>query len=96
MQAMGKLLATLVAPVFVLVGLALWESVCRISTNRSSWLLHRSIITHSPFIPLILLVLALRIGFQLYTFVRDGGLHRLLPSTTPLTYFQGGGRGEHS
>ena len=67
MQAMGKLLVTLVAPVFVLVGLHVGIGLPDID-QRTELLLHRSIITHSPFIPLIVLVLALRIGFGLYTF----------------------------
>ena len=65
MQAMGKLLVTLVAPVFVLVGLH-WGIGLPDIDQRTNLLLHRSIITHSPLIPFILLVLALRIGFGLY------------------------------
>ena len=67
MQAMGKLLVTLVAPVFVLMGLHVGIGLPDID-QRTDLLLHRSIITHGPFIPLILLVLALRIGLGLYAF----------------------------
>lgn len=67
MQRMGKLLVTLVAPIFVLVGLHWGISLPDID-QRTNLLLHRSIITHSPLIPLILLVLALRIGLGLHAF----------------------------
>ena len=67
MQAMGRLLVTLVAPVFVLVGLHCGIVMPDID-QRTDWLLHRSIITHSPLIPVIVVLLALRIGFGLYTF----------------------------
>ena len=67
MEAMGRLLVTLVAPVFVLVGLHCGIIMPDID-QRTNLLLHRSIITHSPLIPLILLFLALRIGLGLYAF----------------------------
>ena len=67
MQGMGKFLVTLVAPVFVLVGLHCGIIIPDID-QRTDLLLHRSIITHSPLIPLILLLLVLRIGFGLYAF----------------------------
>ena len=67
MQSMGKLLVTLVAPVFVVVGLHCGIVMPDID-QRTNLLLHRSIVTHSPLIPLILLLLALRIGLGLYAF----------------------------
>ncbi len=67
MQAVGKLLVTLVAPVFVAVGLHYGIGMPDID-QRTNLLLHRSIITHSPLIPLILLILASRIGLGLYSF----------------------------
>ena len=67
MQSMGKFLVTLVAPIFVLVGLH-WGIGLPDIDQRTDLLLHRSIITHSPLIPLILLLLALRIGLGLYAF----------------------------
>ena len=67
MGAMGRFLITLVAPVFVVVGLHCGIVMPDID-QRTDWLLHRSIITHSPLIPLILLLLALRIGLGLYAF----------------------------
>ena len=67
MQPMGRLLVTLVAPVFVVVGLHCGIGMPDID-QQTDLLLHRSIITHSPLIPLILLLLASRIGFGLYAF----------------------------
>ena len=67
MQTMGKFLVTLVAPVFVLVGLHCGIVMPDID-QRTSLLLHRSVITHSPLIPLIVLLLALKIGLGLYAF----------------------------
>ena len=67
MEAIGRLLVTLVAPVFVVVGLHCGIVMPDID-QRINLLLHRSIITHSPLIPLILLFLALRIGLGLYAF----------------------------
>ena len=67
MQAMGRFLVTVIAPVFVVVGLHCGIVMPDID-QRTNLLLHRSIITHSPLIPLILLLLALRIGFGLYAF----------------------------
>ena len=67
MQTMGRFLVTLVAPVFVLVGLHCGIVMPDID-QRTDLLLHRSIITHSPLIPVIVSLLALRIGLGLYTF----------------------------
>ena len=67
MQAMGKFLVTLVAPVLVLVGVH-WGIGLPDIDQRTNLLLHRSIITHSPLIPVIVVLLALRIGLGLYTF----------------------------
>ena len=67
METMGRFLVTLVAPVFVLVGLHCGIVMPDID-QRINLLLHRSIITHSLLIPLILLLLALRIGLGLYAF----------------------------
>ena len=66
MQAMGRLLVTLVTPVFVVVGLHCGIGMPDID-QRTSLLLHRSIITHSPLIPFIVLILASRIGLGLYS-----------------------------
>ena len=67
MQGMGRFLVTLVAPVFVVVGLHCGIVMPDID-QRTTLLLHRSIITHSPLIPVIVVLLALRIGLGLYTF----------------------------
>ena len=67
METMGRFLITLVAPVFVVVGLHSGIVMPDID-QRTSLLLHRSIITHSPLIPVIVVLLALRIGLGLYTF----------------------------
>ena len=50
MQGMGRFLVTLVAPVFVVVGLHCGIVMPDID-QRTNLLLHRSIITHSPLIP---------------------------------------------
>ena len=57
MQTMGKLLLTLVTPVFIVVGLHCGIGLPDID-QHTDLLLHRSIITHSPLIPLILLLLS--------------------------------------
>ena len=67
MQGMGRFLVTLVAPVFVVVGLHCGIVMPDID-QRTNLLLHRSIITHSPLIPVIVVLLALRIGLGLYAF----------------------------
>ncbi len=67
MQAMGRFLVTLVAPVFVVAGLRCGIVMPDID-QWTNLLLHRSIITHSPLIPLILFLLALRIRFGLHAF----------------------------
>ena len=67
METMGRFLVTLVAPVFVVVGLHCGIVMPDID-QRTTLLLHRSIITHSPLIPVIVVLLALRIGLGLYTF----------------------------
>ena len=67
MHTMGKLLLTLVTPVFIVVGLHCGIGMPDID-QHTDLLLHRSIITHSPLIPLILLLLAVRIGFGLHAF----------------------------
>ena len=64
---MNKLLVTLVAPVFVVVGLHCGIVMPDID-QRTSLLLHRSIFTHSPLIPVIVVLLALRIGLGLHAF----------------------------
>ena len=89
MQAMGRLLVTLVTPVFVVVGLHCGIGMPDID-QRTNLLLHRSIITHSPLIPFILLILASRIGWD-YTRLRWASAS-VLPSTTPSIYFRQGGR----
>ena len=65
MQAMGRLLVTLVTPVFVVLGLHYGIRIPDID-QRTNLLIHRSIITHSPLIPFILFGLVTSIRFQLY------------------------------
>ena len=62
---MGKLLAIVVAPIFILLGLHYGIRLPDID-QKTNLLIHRSIITHSPLIPFILFILVSKIRFQLY------------------------------